>query len=110
MDLRGLRIVDRRPDHLELITVLARAQDDQSIDPHFLYLVLPPMLNWLFFDAVFEGASRDECRATMQENGAKGACWACCSSAVASVMMFCPSQVLAKNDTQSLFCCLRNHR
>ena len=43
---------------------------------YFLYLIVPPMLNWLFFSAVFEGASRDECRAVMAEAGSKGACWA----------------------------------
>jgi general L-amino acid transport system permease protein len=43
---------------------------------YFLYLVVPPMLSWLFLDAVFAGASRDECRAVMEEAGRKGACWA----------------------------------
>jgi general L-amino acid transport system permease protein len=43
---------------------------------YFLYLIVPPMLNWLFLDAVFDGASRDDCRAIMAEAGNKGACWA----------------------------------
>ncbi len=43
---------------------------------YFLYVIIPPMLNWLFFNAVFEGASRDECRAVMMEAGERGACWA----------------------------------
>lgn len=43
---------------------------------YLLYVIVPPMLNWLFFSAVFEGASRDECRAIMREAGNKGACWA----------------------------------
>ncbi len=43
---------------------------------YFLWLIVPPSLNWLFFNAVFEGASRDECRAVMEEAGVKGACWA----------------------------------
>jgi general L-amino acid transport system permease protein len=47
-----------------------------AVTLYFLYLVVPPMLNWLFFDAVFEGASRDECRDIMVEAGRRGACWA----------------------------------
>ena len=43
---------------------------------YFLWLIVPPSLNWLFFDAVFTGASRDECREVMREAGARGACWA----------------------------------
>ena len=43
---------------------------------YFLWVVLPPSINWLFLNAVFEGASRDECRAIMNEAGVKGACWA----------------------------------
>lgn len=43
---------------------------------YLLWIIIPPSLNWLFFNAVFEGASRDECRAVMAEAGAKGACWA----------------------------------
>ncbi|HKJ52476.1 MAG TPA: amino acid ABC transporter permease [Gammaproteobacteria bacterium] len=43
---------------------------------YLLYTILPPMINWLFINAVFEGASRDECRAVMAEAGAQGACWA----------------------------------
>ena len=43
---------------------------------YFLWVVIPPSLNWLFFDAVFQGADRNECRAIMSEAGAKGACWA----------------------------------
>jgi len=43
---------------------------------YLLWVIVPPTLNWLFFNAVFEGASRDECRAVMEEAGVKGACWA----------------------------------
>ena len=43
---------------------------------YLLWVIIPPSLNWLFFNAVFEGASRDECRAIMRETGEKGACWA----------------------------------
>ncbi len=43
---------------------------------YLIWVVVPPSLNWLFFNAVFEGASRDECRAVMNEAGVKGACWA----------------------------------
>ena len=42
----------------------------------FLIIIIPPSLNWLFFDAVFQGADRNECRAIMREAGANGACWA----------------------------------
>jgi general L-amino acid transport system permease protein len=42
-----------------------------------LFNVLPPLLNWLFFSAVYDAASRDECRAIMAETGKSGgACWA----------------------------------
>ena len=44
---------------------------------YLLYIILPPMFNWLFYNAVFDGASRDECRAIMREAGSgSGACWA----------------------------------
>lgn len=36
-----------------------------------LYKILPPGLEWFYFDAAFSGADRDECRAN-----AGGACWA----------------------------------
>ena len=35
-----LRIVNRRPDHLEAITSLAGTQDDQRTDPYFVDLIL----------------------------------------------------------------------
>lgn len=38
---------------------------------YVLYLIVPAMLDWLIFDAVFDASSRDECR----EKGT-GACWA----------------------------------
>ena len=38
---------------------------------YFLYIILPPSLSWLFFDAAYTGKSREECRAV-----ASGACWA----------------------------------
>jgi len=37
----------------------------------FLYKILPPTLNWAFFDAVFTGEDRNACRAA-----GDGACWA----------------------------------
>lgn len=37
----------------------------------FIYKVVPPALDWLFFDAAFTGENRDDCRAQ-----ASGACWA----------------------------------
>ncbi|MEM7291999.1 MAG: amino acid ABC transporter permease [Pseudomonadota bacterium] len=44
---------------------------------YFLYKLIPPMLNWLFFDAVISGGSRDECRAIAKAAGHDlGACWA----------------------------------
>ena len=43
---------------------------------YFLWVIIPPSLNWLFFNAVFDSASRDECRAIMKEAGERGACWA----------------------------------
>ncbi len=36
-----------------------------------LYELVPPMLNWMFFDAAFSGENRDACRAQSD-----GACWA----------------------------------
>ncbi len=42
-----------------------------ALSVYFLYLVVPPMLDWAFFDAVFTGAEhRNECRAI-----GSGACW-----------------------------------
>ena len=44
---------------------------------YLLYVIIPPMLNWLFLDAVFTGTSRDECRAVAKAAGHEiGACWA----------------------------------
>ncbi|MEM7564385.1 MAG: amino acid ABC transporter permease, partial [Pseudomonadota bacterium] len=45
---------------------------------YFLYLLIPPALNWLFFNAVIDAGSRDECRAIMDAKGEgmRGACWA----------------------------------
>jgi len=37
----------------------------------FLYIVIPPTLNWFFLDAAFTGEDRNACRAV-----ADGACWA----------------------------------
>ncbi len=36
-----------------------------------LYKIIPPMANWMFFDAAFTGEDRNACRAV-----ADGACWA----------------------------------
>jgi general L-amino acid transport system permease protein len=44
---------------------------------YFLYLILPSLLNWMFFDAVFSAESRDDCRAIAAAAGHElGACWA----------------------------------
>ena len=44
---------------------------------YFLYVIIPPMLNWLFLDAVFVADSRDDCRAIAAAAGDElGACWA----------------------------------
>ena len=44
---------------------------------YFLYVIIPPMLNWLFLDAVFVAESRDDCRAIAEAAGHElGACWA----------------------------------
>ncbi len=44
---------------------------------YFLYVIVPPMLNWLFLDAVFVAESRDDCRAIAEAAGEPlGACWA----------------------------------
>lgn len=38
---------------------------------YFLYLIIPQMAEWMVLDAVFEGESRNDCRAI-----GSGACWA----------------------------------
>jgi len=44
---------------------------------YFLYLIVPSMLKWIFFDAVFSADSRDDCRAIAEAAGHElGACWA----------------------------------
>ena len=44
---------------------------------YFLYLLIPPAINWLFVNAVWDAGSRDECRAIMDaDGGERGACWA----------------------------------
>jgi general L-amino acid transport system permease protein len=44
---------------------------------YFLYLIIPPMMNWIVFDAVFSADSRDDCRAIAKAGGHEmGACWA----------------------------------
>ena len=45
---------------------------------YLLYIIIPPMIDWLFLHSVFNAGSRDECRAIMDEQygGARGACWA----------------------------------
>ena len=44
---------------------------------YLLYVILPPTINWFFIDAVFTGASRDECREVARlANIEGGACWA----------------------------------
>jgi general L-amino acid transport system permease protein len=44
---------------------------------YLLYVIVPPMLNWLFLDAVLSAESRDDCRAIAKAAGHEmGACWA----------------------------------
>jgi general L-amino acid transport system permease protein len=44
---------------------------------YLLYVIVPPLLNWIFFDAVFSAESRDDCRAIAEAAGEElGACWA----------------------------------
>jgi general L-amino acid transport system permease protein len=44
---------------------------------YLLYVIVPPMLNWLFLDAVLSADSRDDCRAIAKAAGHEmGACWA----------------------------------
>ncbi|MFT5221040.1 MAG: general L-amino acid transport system permease protein [Planctomycetota bacterium] len=44
---------------------------------YFLYLLIPPMLDWILFNAVFVAESRDDCRVIAAEAGHElGACWA----------------------------------
>jgi general L-amino acid transport system permease protein len=44
---------------------------------YLLYVIVPPMLNWLFLDAVLWADSRDDCRAIAAAAGQElGACWA----------------------------------
>jgi general L-amino acid transport system permease protein len=44
---------------------------------YLLYIIVPPLLNWIFFDAVFSAESRDDCRAIAKAAGEElGACWA----------------------------------
>jgi general L-amino acid transport system permease protein len=44
---------------------------------YMLYVILPPLLNWFFFDAVLFADSRDDCRAIANAAGEDlGACWA----------------------------------
>ena len=44
---------------------------------YLLYIIVPPLLNWIFFDAVFSADSRDDCRAIAKAAGEElGACWA----------------------------------
>jgi len=44
---------------------------------YLLYIIVPPLLNWIVFDAVFSAESRDDCRAIAKAGGHElGACWA----------------------------------
>jgi general L-amino acid transport system permease protein len=44
---------------------------------YILYVILPPLLNWFFFDAVLFADSRDDCRAIAKAADQEmGACWA----------------------------------
>ncbi len=44
---------------------------------YLLYIIVPPLANWLFLDAVFSADSRDHCRAIAKDAGEPlGACWA----------------------------------
>jgi general L-amino acid transport system permease protein len=42
-----------------------------AVSVYILWLVIPPLVEWAFFDAAFTGESRKDCRAQ-----APGACWA----------------------------------
>ncbi len=35
---------------------------------YFIYLIIPPFLSWVFFDATFSGTTREDCTSS-------GACW-----------------------------------
>ncbi len=35
---------------------------------YFLYIIIPPLLSWIFFDATFSGSTREDCTSS-------GACW-----------------------------------
>ena len=35
---------------------------------YFIYLIIPPLLSWIFFDATFSGTTREDCTSS-------GACW-----------------------------------
>ncbi len=44
---------------------------------YLLYLIIPPLMSWVFLDAVLQADSRDDCRAIAKEAGhPMGACWA----------------------------------
>jgi general L-amino acid transport system permease protein len=44
---------------------------------YLLYVIIPPMVNWLFLNAIFVAESRDDCRAIAAAAGHDlGACWA----------------------------------
>ncbi len=48
-----------------------------ALTMYLLYVIIPPMMNWLFLDAVFVAESRDDCRAIAAAAGDElGACWA----------------------------------
>ena len=50
---------------------------------YFLWLIVPPLLNWALLDAVIDAGSRQECRAISEH----GACWAFIKSR-ASIMIY----------------------
>jgi general L-amino acid transport system permease protein len=44
---------------------------------YMLYVILPPLIDWVFLDAIFLADSRDDCRALAKAAGHEmGACWA----------------------------------
>jgi len=44
---------------------------------YMLYVILPPLFEWFFFDAIFSADSRDDCRALAKAaDHEMGACWA----------------------------------
>ena len=64
----------------------------------FLAWIIPPLLNWLFFDAVWEGSSAKDCLSSPD-----GACWAYVSSRFGLFMYgFFPAELRWRVDLAAL--------